>query len=53
MNPPEEDDRLREDNDLREKDLDLGPFPADEDVEEGDEEKGVETDLPPAMPPGA
>ena len=53
MNSPEEEKRARVDKD----DLDLGfkpaAIPADEDIEEGDEERDERTPLPPAMPPGA
>ena len=53
MNSPEEEKRARADK----GDLDLGfepaAIPADEDIEEGDEERDERTPLPPAMPPGA
>jgi hypothetical protein len=53
MNSPEEEKRARADKD----DLDLGfepaAIPADENIEDGDEERDERTPLPPAMPPGA
>lgn len=53
MNSPEEEKRPQADKD----DLDLGfepaAIPADEDIEEGDEEGDGRTPLPPAMPPAA
>jgi hypothetical protein len=53
MNSPEAEKRTRVDKD----DLDLGveptAIPADQDIEEGDEERDERTPLPPAMPPGA
>ncbi len=41
------------DNDDLGEGLDDIAIPADEDIQEGDEEGGDESDLPPAMPPGA
>ena len=53
MNKTQEEKWPRDDND----DLDAGResevIPADEDIQEGDEEEDEGAALPPAMPPGA
>jgi hypothetical protein len=53
VNKTQEEKWPRDDND----DLDAGGepevIPADEDIQEGDEEKDEGATLPPAMPPGA
>ncbi len=52
MNSPEENSRPLDDGENFDGGLGKG-VPADKDMEEGDEEKTEETNLPPAMPPGA
>jgi hypothetical protein len=48
MNPSEEDKKNRDEKHDREESR---LVPTDLDIDEGDEEKHEETDLPPAMPP--
>jgi hypothetical protein len=50
MDPSKEDINQRDTNDRDEKE-ETGLVPTDFDVDEGDEKKREETDLPPAMPP--
>jgi hypothetical protein len=51
MNPSDENELVENEDGDPDDNLDLGPVPADLDVDEGDEEKRLKTDLPPAMPP--
>lgn len=52
MNPSEEDKRAGDESDDLDEGLEPSFIPSDVDVQEGDEEKGEGTRLPPAMPPG-
>ena len=53
MNPIQEDKRARDANNDFDEGGEPGVIPADEDIQEGDEEKDERETLPPAMPPGA
>ena len=53
VNPIQEDKRTRDANDDFDEGGEPGVIPADEDIQEGDEEKDEREALPPAMPPGA